>query len=35
VSGGRFHDAVPGSSSMPLSVLERNVDRFVDQGQTR
>lgn len=32
---GRFHEAVLGSGSMPLSVLERHIDWFIAQEKAR
>jgi uncharacterized protein (DUF885 family) len=31
----RFHDAVLGSGPMPLALLERHVDWFIDSERTR
>jgi uncharacterized protein (DUF885 family) len=31
----RFHDAVLGSGPMPLDVLERHIDWFIDSEKAR
>ena len=31
----RFHDAVLGSGSLPMTTLERQIDAFVDQEKRR